>query len=423
MRLIRALLFLSVCLWALPALAQRDEVVEFNGGYTMVVPDGWEEVNQFGAGSLFENGDSSILVLDPRAMERILDGETPVNATEALMIAYEAEYDEPVDDEILPLPSTPFDAMIYTTVERNDVLMFATARVGDNLFLTLDAVTPEDEIETTLAAMIEMIDSFEGDDVVATAGDDAATTTVSTPAEPCTVSVDTANTAQLRVGPGTNRSSVAFLPPNVDVEVIGFAVADDGSEWFRLDKEQAAPQSAANELWVAREQVDEQGDCDAVGEVAAPPVVPITSSNPPPPPASSSGGGSQADEGAGGSGSAGGTIVPQLGRWTLTLSSTVNVSCQGGSNVTVPSNQVFTSLTFVANISPGSDPTNIIVDGDRFTFQGGNMFMGNFDLGGGSNAQMRLTFTSSTTLTGEMVANQTISGTPCSATVYFSGRR
>ncbi|MDX2139498.1 MAG: hypothetical protein SF123_15545 [Chloroflexota bacterium] len=418
MRIVRFLLLMVTCLWALPALAQRGETVEFNGGYTMVIPDGWEEVNQFGAGSLFENGDSSILVLDPRAMERILDDETPVNATEALMIAYEAEYDESVDDEILPLPSTPFDAVIYTAVERNDVFMFATARVGDNLFVTLDAVTPPDEIETTLTAIIEMIDSFEGDDVVATAGDDAATTTVSTPAEPCTVSVDTANTAQLRVGPGTNRSSVAFLPPNVDVDVIGFAVADDGSEWFLVDKEQAAPQSAASELWVAREQVDEQGDCDAVGEVAAPPIVPITSSNPPPPPASSS----DPAPAAGGT-TVGGSIVPQSGRWSLTLNANMAVSCSGSNSVTVPTVDVFGRVNFVADISTTGDASVIIVDGDRFVFQGGNMYMGNFDFGGTSNSQLRLTFTSATSLNGELVFNETLNGRACSATVYMSGRR
>ena len=67
----------------------------------------------------------------------------------------------------------------------------------------------------------------------------------------CTVRTGSANSAQLRVGPGTNRGAISFLPVDTDVTVTGRIELDGGGVWYQLDKSQAAPDgTAAAELWV-----------------------------------------------------------------------------------------------------------------------------------------------------------------------------
>ncbi len=91
-------------------------------------------------------------------------------------------------------------------------------------------------------------------------------------AEPCTISTDQVQAVRVRVGPGVNRTAITFLPANTPFAVLGQAQAADGSLWWKLDKEQVAPHTAAAELWVAQDDVTAQGDCDAVGQAATPPI-------------------------------------------------------------------------------------------------------------------------------------------------------
>lgn len=91
------------------------------------------------------------------------------------------------------------------------------------------------------------------------------------PPEPCIISTTT-NTAEIRVGPGTNRSVLRSLAPNNPVTVTGTTTVD-GAIWWQLDKTQAAPGQQANETWVLASQVTSVGDCDAIGNAAAPPII------------------------------------------------------------------------------------------------------------------------------------------------------
>jgi hypothetical protein len=93
--------------------------------------------------------------------------------------------------------------------------------------------------------------------------------------EPCLVSAESANTVIVRVGPGENRTAVAFLPAETEFVVQGQAEDVFGALWFQLDKEEAAPGKLINEAWVAALEVISSGDCEAVGEVDAPPIIPI----------------------------------------------------------------------------------------------------------------------------------------------------
>lgn len=93
----------------------------------------------------------------------------------------------------------------------------------------------------------------------------------------CFVSAETADTAQVRVGPGTNRTSVTFLPAGTEFVVQGQAEDTDGALWYRLDKQEAAPGKLINEAWVAAETVIASDGCESVAEVEAPPIIPIVS--------------------------------------------------------------------------------------------------------------------------------------------------
>lgn len=90
--------------------------------------------------------------------------------------------------------------------------------------------------------------------------------------EPCTI-IATQPETITRVGPGTNRGTFTFLPTNIPIPVTGKRTVNN-LLWWQLDKFEATNNPyAVNELWVSSEFVQEQGDCDAVIDAAAPPIV------------------------------------------------------------------------------------------------------------------------------------------------------
>jgi hypothetical protein len=138
----------------------------------------------------------------------------------------------------------------------------------------LATVNDPDEFEAMLSAMTASFTAVEGN------------------AEPCTVSTNEERSVTVRVGPGTNRGSITFLPAGIEFTVLGEAEAEDGSKWWKLDKAEVAPHKSANEMWVAQEQVTSSGSCDNVSEASAPPIIAFTTT--------SSSGGSAAPFNAGG---------------------------------------------------------------------------------------------------------------------------
>jgi uncharacterized surface protein with fasciclin (FAS1) repeats len=147
--------------------------------------------------------------------------------------------------------------------------------------------------------------------------------------EACIVSTADADTVQVRVGPGENRGVVAFLPANVEFEVLGQANDNDGNVWFKLDKEEATPRRSNAEAWVAAADVESSGNCDNVVDVNAPPVIPIVGQ----PTANPDGSGEEEAPAAT-------NIQPNAGSWTVTWSSTTNVTC-GGETVATPTADIF----------------------------------------------------------------------------------
>jgi uncharacterized surface protein with fasciclin (FAS1) repeats len=147
--------------------------------------------------------------------------------------------------------------------------------------------------------------------------------------EACIVSTADADTVQVRVGPGENRGVVAFLPANVEFEVLGQANDNDGNVWFKLDKEEATPRRSNAEAWVAADDVETSGNCDDVLDVNAPPVIPIVVQPTANPDAS---GEEEAPVAT--------NIQPNAGSWTVTWSSTTNVTC-GGETTATPTADIF----------------------------------------------------------------------------------
>ena len=85
---------------------------------------------------------------------------------------------------------------------------------------------------------------------------------------------------EIRVGPGANRTVIAFLPAGINFEALGQTSDSDGNMWFSVPKEEVAPTKAVNETWVAADSVDQSGDCANVVDALAPPIIPIRQAQP-----------------------------------------------------------------------------------------------------------------------------------------------
>jgi len=226
----------------------------------------------------------------------------------------------------------------------------------------------------------------------------------------CRVSAERADSAQLRVGPGTNRGAISFLPVGVEVTVTGRIVLKDSSVWYQLDKAQAAPKgTAAAELWVAAKDVSATGDCDHVGDKSAPPVIPGNVA----PPTNNGGNGSQ-----GGASTTPG-LLPAAGGWVLVMDATSNASCAGGNNFPYNTSETFDPTTYGDTIV-GIDSNSFYYSSDTFTrIPGTNSFTGTFTYADGTPGYVRFNLVSPTTMTGQITVNYSLEGSACSETVQF----
>lgn len=85
----------------------------------------------------------------------------------------------------------------------------------------------------------------------------------------CSLSTDTADSVDVRVGPGANRTRIGFLPAGTDITIIGQFTNDAGELWYQVDKFQAAPFNANDifEAWVLSTNVTTSGaGCGLVQE-------------------------------------------------------------------------------------------------------------------------------------------------------------
>jgi uncharacterized surface protein with fasciclin (FAS1) repeats len=231
--------------------------------------------------------------------------------------------------------------------------------------------------------------------------------------EPCIVRTDEADSVRVRVGPGTNRTAVTFLPEGEDLVVQG-QTDIDGDTWYRLNVEDAAPGRAINEAWVPAENLQTSGDCENIADADAPPVVPIINQPPPQTGGDDNGEGGAAPDTTG-------LIRPASGTWSLTLVPTTNASCEGTGNIQIPTDEIFFQTSFRESVRPAGD--SFIMTGTSFTFIGDNTHQAQetFD---DLTGTLYVTFSSSTQASGRFITSFTTSdGVGCSATVGFTMSR
>jgi len=251
-----------------------------------------------------------------------------------------------------------------------------------------------DDVEELTATIDEVVASFDiGDGSSAGEGESGG--------EACVLSTADANTVQLRVGPGFNRTVIAFLPASVDFEALGQTTDDDGAVWFRLDETLAAPGKAVNEIWVLGDDVDQSGDCANVVDDDAPPIIPITQPQPTAVPQTDASGETTAPEGPAVPETvtdSSGAIVPEQGTWMMEFNSG-NVECDFG--FSGGANPVTGSIT---DTLVGGGSAGFTFDGDFYEFIGDNTYQTFtiYSLESGGEAVVRFTFTmtSSRTATG-----------------------
>ena len=219
-----------------------------------------------------------------------------------------------------------------------------------------------------------------------------------TQAIPCTVSTTVSKSISVRVGPGTNRTSFTFLPENQPFDVLGKAEAKDGSKWWKLDKQVVAPKKSAAEAWVAQTDVEAAGDCEAVIDVNAPPIIPIAS-------------GTVSGQPAGGD-----EIVPKEGLWTLRYPANVAGSCPGQNAASQNLNWKPESW----NLTLSSDKTSINYATRTFIRISPNVYSGVTQLGwlnSTVSTRMTLLVRSATQIDVSLAFSYAAKGVACAYTV------
>lgn len=417
------LLLGALLLTALPVFAQEQEGDEFSIGFEaqITLPEGFTARMVNGSdlndALLFErvavvtsrNYTVEFAPPDEVALLALIAEDSPLSLLELLVTSLGGTFDESeiieYDDAVYPIIGQRFH--VSDGYREAYIVVFDDGSFG--------AVSVDSRSASDVAIQRRLLDGLirsfvPNDDPLDDLREQLNEQTATETEGDCTVSTDTASAARLRVGPGENRSSVAFLPVDVEVSVTGRLVLDDGSVWYQLDKTQAAPQSAANEIWVSAEQVEATGACDTVGETAAPPINPIIA-----PPAA---GGGDTDAGSPQPPPESGTITPQGGTWTMTLNQTINVSCQGLGNIPIPANEIFSQMTFTFSAQI-LNADAMVYGGDRFDrVAGTNTFFGIFDFGG-NIVQMRFFVQSPTRMTGEGIIDENVDGVSCNGTFTF----
>lgn len=136
----------------------------------------------------------------------------------------------------------------------------------------------------------------------------------------CTVSTRSSS-MRLRAGHSTTDALVGNMPRNVQLQAVERYVESLGGKktrvWYRLLKEEAAPNSPYEQVWVGG-SVKTKGDCVNISTASAAPATTDTGSAPAAAPAAS------------------GIVLPQAGAWTWTAGDTLTGSCPGLGEVSIP---------------------------------------------------------------------------------------
>lgn len=266
-------LLVSWVIFALPAAGQDAELVQevtLSDGTVVSVPQDWRvETLDFGV-TATANDELLLLLLTPAQVAALV--EIPADANAAHLVTPLGEalghfYTPESRMRIIDVGDRFAAGRVYQFEgERTGIVLVVPLTEGG--FGAVDALSLIGSIDESLEQVKAIAGSF-------AVGDGTTTVTPTAEAavsvEPCFISAE--GGAALRVGPGLNRTIVAFLQSGQSSAAIGRFVGGDGSIWYQLDKAEVLPTSAANELWVSGAEVQTAGDCEAVADAAAPPIV------------------------------------------------------------------------------------------------------------------------------------------------------
>lgn len=401
------LLLLILVTAALPTLAQNLTAVDLPGGYRIDVPKDFE-VTEDGDLITLTDGETSIDVYPPDVLQESVEWDSKTEPADLLgeLVTALFEFDDPEINEI------DFDNQAFPVWywEISDDDLKGTSYLiplSDGSYALLDVYASSTVYDETINLLDEIATSFR------------LTEEVTSENVECFVSTQDTDTVQMRVGPGENRSVIAFLPAKIEFTVTGSFTEDDGDIWFQLDKAEVDPGSAAAELWVAAEAVDATDGCDAVAAVNAPPIIPA-SSRP-----ANTGSNSGGNTGGGSTNTTGGSIVNGL--WSLYYSPSGNASCAGGQNVSIVTSE-FLGYTVQANvlrvaggvIYSSAEQNDGGVREAEFTVTGPGRYTISYNYGGGVNSQLYLTVVNGQSMVGQEIFNFSVDGTACSGTIGVS---
>ncbi len=409
------LLILSVTgVLAFPAAAQnpvKDAVMTehaLDGGYTLLVPDDWEMFQEEDGyhGYYFFNLDTIVYVLTRVELENVIQPAANATSEEVLQMLGESWLDEDATmEEINSIEGDDSLEIAYWdyTDEYNDGNpregTWYVLKLEDDSFAYLDIYGDPGVVfdeQTDLVMDIVLSLTAPKESVVADSGE----------TEACRITASEANSIQLRVGPGTNRSVFAFLPAGSDFVVTGQAEANDGSVWYQLDKAEVAPNAGAAEAWVAQDDVDTTGDCEAVTDADAPPIVPIQQAAPP----------AANPDNSGSSASTAGGNVPSAGNWRLSFGSEFVGSCAGTQTVRVSAVEMGLDTSGQSSfLSVNGGGASITFGGAALNRTAPGRYSGTFNFDRNTNGILSLNVVSSTQMVGRVDVNLALDdGTRCS---------
>lgn len=272
--IIKMLIIVSIGLLGLLSLAQDDTTSTFEfeeSGASVTFPEDWEQiVGEAGELQLATDG-ISMMVYDSASIASLLESEDIESPEDLLMASLDTQT---IDDEaeldadnikVVEFGDREVARLAFETDEATGAII-ALPMSDESLGLVMFAITSDDSDDVS-PIVDEVIASFDVGGSVATG-------------EACTLSTTQSNTVQIRVGPGTHRTVIAFLPANIDFDALGQTTDDDGNVWFSVAKEEVAPTKSANETWVASDGVDQSGNCTGVVDALAPPLIVIRQAQP-----------------------------------------------------------------------------------------------------------------------------------------------
>ena len=350
-----------------------------DGETSVESPSGWVAAEQTSGKIIVNNDGVTIQFFDPGFVARVAAGVSPDDPGAVLVAFLDAggwTHGDPATVRTRGRAGVHVTAAVETFA--GDGLAYGLPIDDDSVAVAVaiwdadsaGALSTIDEIvlsydSDVVAEPSDTVDSGAGGDLISGALSENATVAD----VDCTIRTNQAQYASVRVGPGLNRTAILFLPADRDFSVLGQAAANDGAMWWKLDKDEVSPNSAAEELWVNQDQVFPVDGCINVPEVQPPPVIPIPSD-----------------------------AVPLPGDWNV-VPTTIRIACPGAAPGTFGSG----STPFVSSVTILSGGGAILLDFNQLQRTGPGAYFGQFpaaELGG--TYALSITVTDTTRMIVEM---------------------